>query len=388
MGMIMIKTKRLYLVAAALLIFSVFVSCQSGGAGDKIEATDLTKETPDEREDEFEMAGQIWMSSFTPWALDALDAWTQTRDGLDVLCVFIDAVVNASDDEFERFCALLKRTGLKLSVECAGICDWYANLYAAGGDEFAYNSVYGDGGEFKRLGKKLKDNGVAIDYLNIDHGILRGTNPADTPKAQMSTKEAAEQLYLAMKHWRNEFPDIKFNYIVNFPNHGWKGGFAYNHQWNSDFFCGDFYEDFLEICRLNEETDIKMNAVIVDFPYNYAVGRMPTTFSRSKFDVRKYDWIERILDLEAETKAAGMKFGLIFNSDIAEYGRRFTPEKYYADTVEYLNLYISRGGRPHYYINESWYFFEGAHVPELLPETERYTMTNLTLEFIKIVGRS
>ena len=387
----MVKTKRFCLITAVLLIFAFFTSCGDSAPG-IIACTDTTDEIHEttKREDETKMPNQVWMSSFRPWELGSLEAWTETREDLDVLCVFIDAVANAADDEFDRFCDMVKKTGIKLAVECAGICDWYANLYEPGGDDFAYNSVYGAGGEFARLAK-LKDRGVKIDYLNFDHGILRGTNPCDTPEPQMSTKEAAEQLYLAMKYWKNEYPDIKFNYIVNFPNHGWKGGFAYNYQWNSDLFYGDFWEDFTEICRLNkenEESGIKINAIIADFPYNYATGKMGTTFPKKKFDVKNYDWIGRILDLESETKAAGMKFGLIFNCDIAGYGKRFTPEKYFADTVDFLDLYTSKGGKPDYYINESWYFLpDGTHVPELLPETEPYTMTNLTMRFIEKVKK-
>ena len=375
------KAKLTWLFLAMLALAALSPSCKKS---ENIEEKTKTEaETENGEKGEEEMAHQVWMSSFTPWELDRLEEWVEMRENLDVVCVFIDAIANASGEDLSRFADMLKKTGLKVSVECAGICDWYANSHTPGSDDFAYNSVYGDGGEFTRL-KKLINLGVKIDYLNIDHGILRGTNPGDGSEVRMSPKEAAQQLFAAMKYWRKEFPGIKFNYIVNFPNHGWKGGFAYNYQWGSEFFCGDFYEVFELICAQNDESDVKMNAIVADFPYNYATGKMPTTFAKKVFDAKSYDWIGRIMDLEAESKAAGMKFGLIFNCDIAGYGRKASAEKYCADTLEYVDLYTSRGGDPDYFISESWYFLpDGTHIPALLPESAADTMTALTRQIAK-----
>ena len=384
----MAKIKRLLIISILMILLMIFFllisSCQ---AQTENQSAASNQNQNEDKGDKTEMSNQVWMSAFQPWRLDALDEWAQTGAKLDVLCVFIDDVVKATDEELNQLHDMLDKTGIKLAVECAGICNWYANLYAPGNDDFAYNSVYGEGGEFTRL-KRLIDMGIKISYLNIDHGILRGTNPDDTSELKMSGKEAAEQLFTAMKYWKKELPDIKFNYIVNFPNHGWKGEFAYNYQWDSDFFCGDFYEDFKEICRLNNENEsgVKMNAVIADFPYNYAIGKMSTTFLKKDFNVKNYDWVGRILDLESETKTAGMKFGLIFNCDIAGYGKNVTAEKYCTDTLKYLDLYKSKGGLPDYNISESWYFLpDGTNIPKLLPESESYTMTNLTMEIIKKV---
>lgn len=56
-------------------------------------------------------------------------------------------------------------------------------------------------------------------------------------------------------------------------------------------------------------------AICVDFPYNYLKGLPNSGYDKEVFNEKEYDWIGRILDLARETKADGLKFGLIFNGE-------------------------------------------------------------------------
>jgi hypothetical protein len=370
---------NIFIFFVLCVVFAALIACKNKEDGNKKEFT-----------------GEVWMNPFTvpnsnptqfskeTWKLPDLTNWAKTQKGLDVICVFIGAIDNfsaATDAQIKDFCKMLEQTGIKLAIELCGLCNWYQNTYKPESYNFAYQSVYGEFGEFTKISKLIKalqKRGLTIDYLNFDHAILRAMNPSyENASPKMSLREAAEQLYLCMAMWKKECAGIKFNYVVNFPNHGWKSGIPVTgSQWPkfSDYFYGDFYDDFKEICRLNKISDIKMNAIIVDFPYNL--------YLNSDMALSKTEKLERIKDLEKETKDAGMKYGIIFNSE--KEGNGLTGDHnrdYYNAVLEYIKYYTSNGGDPDYYINESWYQYPD----KLLPEDEPFTLTNLTLEIIKRV---
>jgi len=340
---------------------------------------------------------QVWMNPFNilstepvsfssgGWELSDLAQWTKTQKGLDVIYIYIDAITNrtVTDAQIEDFCDMLKKTNKELAIELAGLCNWYQSSYQPGTDDFANQSVYGERGEFYRLRKfrdALTKRGLKISYLNFDHPFMRAMNPTyENVSPKMSIKEAAEQLYLSMAMWQKECPGIKFNYVVNFPNHGWKGGAPVTGSpipEFSEYFFGDFYDDFKEICRLNETSGIRMNAIVVDFPYN--------PYLNSDMAFPKSEKTDRIRDLEKETKDAGMKFGIIFNSEDEGMGRNGAGNRqYYSASLEFVDYYVLNGGEPDFFINESWY----QNPDKLLPEDEPYTIANLTLEMIKRVKK-
>ena len=336
---------------------------------------------------------QVWMNPITikntepvnfttgAWDLSDLSKWTKTQKGLDVVYVFIDAICHkdVTDAQLESFCDMLKKTDTKLAIELAGLGNWYQTSYQPGTDDYAYNSMYGDFGDYTRLKKLmgiLAKRGLIIEYLNFDHAFMRAMNPKyanESPK--MSIREAAEQLYKYMAMWHKECAGTKFNYIVNFPNHGWKRSPSITGNPTpafSDYYFGDFYDDFQEICRLNEISDVKMNAIVVDFPYN--------PYLNSDMVLSKTEKKNRIKDLEKETKAAGMEYGVIFNSEDEGMGRTSDHNRqYFNASMEFIAYYLANGGDPDYFINEAWYQYPD----KLLPEDEPFTLMNLTLEIIK-----
>jgi hypothetical protein len=77
----------------------------------------------------------------------------------------------------------------------------------------------------------------------------------------------------------------------------------------------------------------------------------------------------RLVNLEAQVRAAGLPFALIYNS--AEGGTTSNAQ-FHDDTVAFVEAYQAAGGDPEIRHVESWYTYPDT----MLPETEDYTLTN------------
>lgn len=314
---------------------------------------------------------RVWMNVYYPADLVDTGKWEYVSANVDTVSLFIDYLNQTDSDTIREFASMLNRTGIKLGVECAGICDWYADKYVAGTDSLGRLSAQL---EIDRL-RRLKRAGKNVDYIIFDHPLTRAIYPNEDYilPARMTCAQAAEQLAYAMTHWKKEYPDIKFIYCVNFPNHGWKGGLAY-YELVDKYGRGDFYEEFQAVLSAAEKAGVKFYGLLADNPYDYATGKR---YSSQKKLITNINWMARLLDLEREVKSKGLVFALYFNSETP--GTEGPEGEYYRQTISYLNDYTKHGGKPDINFIESWYKYP----LESVPESEKYSMTYIVKDVIK-----
>ena len=318
-----------------------------------------------------EGTSRVWLNVYYPADLVDTGKWEYVNANVDAVSLFIDYLSETDVDAIREFGDMLDRTGIKLSVECAGICDWYADEYVAGIDSLGRLSAES---EIRRV-KRLKKAGKNVDYVVFDHPLTRAIYPNEdySLPARMTYAQAAEQLTHAMVCWKKEYPDIKFIYCVNFPNHGWKGGLAY-YKLVDEYGRGDFYEEFQVVLSAAEKAGVKFYALLTDNPYDYATGKRYSTQEKL---IAGIDWMARLLDLEKEVKSRGLAFALCFNSETP--GTKGPEGEYYRQTISYINDYTIRGGRPDINLIESWYKYP----LESVPESEKYSVTYIVKDVIK-----
>jgi hypothetical protein len=87
------------------------------------------------------------------------------------------------------------------------------------------------------------------------------------------------------------------------------------------------------------------------------------------------DWLARVLDLEAYVTSRGYPFDVIFNS---QKGGHESDEAFSRRTLAFVDLYRSKGGRPHRYVIQTWY----EHPSEAGPESKPHTLTHLIREVL------
>jgi hypothetical protein len=329
--------------------------------------------SPAAKQRDIEGTKRVWMNVFNLSDLVDTTKWDYVSKNIDTVSVSIEYLNQTDVDVARQFADMLKRTGIKLSVGCAGIADWFADKYVPGTDTLGRLSAQFEIKELSRLKKAGKD----VDYVVFDHPITRAMYPNEdyTKPPRMTYDEAAEQLAYAMKYWKQVYPEVKFIYCVNFPNHGWKGGKAY-YKLADTYGRGDFFTELKAVLKAAESKGVSFYGLVADNPYDYAAGRR---YSDQKKTVANTDWMERIIDLENTVKSEGLEFGLLFNSETP--GNEGPEGQYYKETLSYIKDYISKGGQPDIYSIESWYKYP----LEYIPQSEKYSMTYLTEDVIKLV---
>jgi hypothetical protein len=118
------------------------------------------------------------MSVFHPSDLIDLSQWEYVSANLDTVSVFIDYLLETDSDVTADFADMLRRTGIKLSVECAGIADWLADSYVPGTDMLGKMSAECEIGKLGRLKRAGKD----VDYVVFDHPVTRAMYPNEEYK--------------------------------------------------------------------------------------------------------------------------------------------------------------------------------------------------------------
>lgn len=88
----------------------------------------------------------------------------------------------------------------------------------------------------------------------------------------------------------------------------------------------------------------KCRGLIVDWPYNYAIGERFSSTPGN--DPASIDWIARILEMEEYVKGLGIDFYLYTNTEEQE-----SNTVYSEGTLKYVDLYRERGGAP-----DNWLF--------------------------------
>ncbi|HHX27006.1 MAG TPA: hypothetical protein GX721_10115 [Firmicutes bacterium] len=116
---------------------------------------------------------RVWMNVYCPADLVDTGKWEYVSANVDTVSLFIDYLNQTDSDTIREFASMLNRTGIKLGVECAGICDWYADKYVAGTDSLGRLSAQL---EIDRL-RRLKRAGKNVDYIIFDHPLTRAIYP-------------------------------------------------------------------------------------------------------------------------------------------------------------------------------------------------------------------
>ena len=178
-----------------------------------------------------------------------------------------------------------------------------------------------------------------------------------------SYEDAADEILYSMQEWRKVYPEIKFILGCNFPNWGWRGD---GMNW------GDYWEVIQVIMDRVQKSETAFSGMMVDFPYNYAVGERYSPIPGN--DPTAIDWVARIRELEDYVDGKGLDFYLYTNTE-----EQNSDTIYSEGTLKYVDLYRQRGGNPKGWNIQSWY-----EVPRMFgPEDEPYSMSWLTCEVIK-----
>ena len=328
------------------------------------------------------------------------ELWGNTIADTDVISIFADVLGGAADitdDQMDAFCEMLTNNNVKIATEMYGFqwCDLNSGDNPTEADWRAEAASWFNI-RYRYLFTRLAERGIGIEYVDLDGTINRimKTNPGPAGnKAELAynhvTREDAVQLIAyfmqAIQDFYNEsyivenigkVHDVKFNYIVNFPNHGWRAGGvpggalqnAITSTSNQGF--SNAFDDMIALANAIRENRAPMLGFIIDAPYNY----YSTAASGS-------NTLTRMLEYERYARSLGFTFTVIFNDETGLGNPSEAKNKdYYEKTLRAIRAYEAAGGHPEIYFVESWY--EGA--PEVcVPETAPYSLTYLMCDVIR-----
>ena len=224
--------------------------------------------------------------------------------------------------------------------------------------------------------------GGALAVVDVDDPLRNLIHPHWPTRfgGGLSGDDAVREIVDYMLAVQRERPDIGFFIVVNLPLWAWQGQPSYV----GNEFLGDYHPLVGKLITLARERKAPLRGWTVDFPRDYATGALRAKWlAGPPWNPSSVDWLGRILELEQVVKASGLEFNLVLNDSMAG-------EKSQADlnrtTLEMLDLYHQRGGRPHRYIVQSW--FPHPTAGEVLPETNPDTLTGLVRAIIQRVKPS
>jgi len=285
--------------------------------------------------------------------------------------------------EIRKLVEIVERHDMEVIVELGGVLGpgWGSLTDTDNGKESALVEI--------NISKNWVTAGGTIDYIIFDGPIRRllygniSQNIQDnggvlvsghfnTTRGPYSHEEAADEILYSMEEWKKVYPEIKFILGCNFPNWGWKGEQDYHMRQADGMNWGDYWDVVQIVMNKVQSTETAFSGLIVDWPYNYAVGEKHSPTPGN--DPTLIDWIARIRELEDYVKGLGLDFYLYTNIEEQE-----SNAVYSEGTLKYVDLYRQRGGEPDGWNVQSWY-----PVPTNFgPEDQQYSMSWLAGEVIK-----
>lgn len=308
--------------------------------------------------------------------VDGVKFWTQQIDDPAKDWPFQGNV--DSPDALKKLIAILSRNHIPMIIEKGCWPQQTANPFTdkMGGKPGPFDDTYAQRAadcELERI-KRVEALGGKVRYFDVDgpirHMLYPVTGCAGFPTVERAAQEFAK--YMVAVH--RVYPDVEFFALTNFPNWRWKGGIAYPGCAN----WGDYYTAVTAIIRNAKKAEAPLRGITVDNPYDFAMGRVRVP--GVKTDPSEIDWMGRILELERYVHSRGLEFNLIVNSSVAG---ETSSELFNKETLEFIDCYKKRGGKPDRYIVQSWYTHPTRE--EMLPETSPNTFTWLVKEVIKRV---
>ena len=279
--------------------------------------------------------------------------WSNLSAKTDVYQFFIDYVSENKNGIIGKAVPYLKSKNVAIAVEGGG------TLNFAG-----CNSLNGENSAAIELAKikPIYDAGGAVAYISLDAPEARIMQGGLAGNCGFTLQQATQELVDYLKTVHKTYPQIKFGLITNFPN--WSYGTTPSY-WGANQTWGDYriVLDY-EISQIRAQGE-QVYFVHADNPYDYALGVHSSPWT----GINTIDWMGRIVDLEKQVRALGLRFGLIFNS---ETGAATSDQKFYQDTSNFISTYKLRG-YPDDIIIESWY----ARPSIILKETDLYSFSSL-----------
>jgi hypothetical protein len=301
---------------------------------------------------------------------------------------FIAFYINSINSEYsmqdmKKLASIINRRGIPVIFEIGGVLGpgWGKLTDKDNGKESAQVEIQNSRNWVKAGGR--------IDYVIFDGPVRRllfgdatGNMQANkgvlvsgyfnTTRGPFSYQEAADEILISMKEWRAVYPQVKFILGCNFPNWGWKGKQEYHKRGPDGMFFGDYWDVIQLVMSKVQTSQTRFSGLIVDFPYNYAIGVRPSPIQGN--NPSAVDWIARIRELEDYVKEHGLDFYLYTNTE-----EQLSEQVYSEGTLSYVDLYRQRGGHPNGWLVQSWY-----PVPARFgPDEQRYSMSWLVNEVYK-----
>ena len=258
----------------------------------------------------------------------------------------------------------LARDNIQLEIESAGL---YGSLPGETGRKSAEAELV--------LIDKIYHAGGKVSYLLLDgpisrvikNGRVKGVGGAHGTLAY-TLEESVHHLVVYIQTIHKQYPKIEIGLGVNFGWWDFKGhpSFMGNHSWSKS---GYEYNQVLDaVLAALDKAGEKITFVEADSPWDYMV------VDKSPHHNRTVNETAKLLALEAYCRKKGLKFGYMINSEARKTNAE--PE-FYKQTLDMLKRYHLAGGRPDYYVVESWHAFTRT----LLPEDKAYSFTRLTRDF-------
>ncbi|MFA6233890.1 MAG: T9SS type A sorting domain-containing protein [Bacteroidota bacterium] len=308
-----------------------------------------------------------------PWVLADTAQWSEVLGKLDILKIYIGDINERVDPQQARaLVSALLAHDIKIAIELGGLLDWHASK----GDQTAQASFQQEFASVKPLIELIKsiDPARSIDMLDMDGPIRRMLFPNNAKADYHTLASAVTELSKVVQLWRDSVPGIEINLLTNFPNWAWGATPAYFAIDGESDGYGRYLDVLDAINAEKVKSGLYFDGLTIDNPYDYATG---TAQSNQTTLIAGVDWMQRIAELDEKAKSMGMKVNMIFNTN----GGR-TAAGYSEQTLELIDLYHQRAGKPDGYWIQSWYQLPGAW----LPESDAYTMTNLVREAMKKVS--
>jgi hypothetical protein len=292
---------------------------------------------------------------------DNMSTWNQTLASIEAYGLFIDEI-----DDFRNLEALtagLAQHEVDLVVESGGTlqfapCNESNGVRSAEIELAKIDPIYQAGGH--------------VDFLTLDGPISRTIvgGRGDSCGVDLNTSVTWLVDYVQTVH--DAHPEIGFGLLVNFPNWVWGDIPAYQCEqtsWGEGIHYGDVLNASIAALR---SAGLPLTYVVADSPWGYVNA---TEESACRGDVTAYDWMGRLLELEALVEDHDLPFVLILND---KTGGEESDEAFATSVLDYLEAHQGRGGSPTVYLVESWYDYPEFHHPE----TQEGTFTYLTLDVI------
>jgi len=286
------------------------------------------------------------------------EEWPTALAGTHGFGMFINQVRDASDIDLAAQAGFLDAQGIGIAIEAGGTVH-YVGCDDRNGENSAAN-------ELAKI-EHLIDVGGTLTYLTLDGPISRTKENGRSTNCGFSLEQSVSELMDYIRAVYEVFPDLKIGVLTNFPNWAYGSYPAYH----GDVVNYGDYEVVLEaILAASESENLPIHYVVADNPWGYAAG----THNSAGLDETRYDWLQRILDLETQVKSHGLPFALIYNSESGlSSGTQFA-----ADVETYVQAYQAKGGSPDIRIVESWY----PNPETALPETAEGSFTNAVMRAI------